>query len=128
LMALLAPGRSAAEQAVGAGMLRIFAPQLPLYGVGIVLTGVLQAHHRFAWPVIAPLLSSLTVIAAYLTFAAVEPGHAVIPGVSRSGELILSVGTTLGVVVLSLCLVPPVYALRLPWRATFTFDRGQARS
>ena len=38
-------------------MLRVFAPQLPLYGIGIVLTGVLQAHRRFAWPVIAPLLS-----------------------------------------------------------------------
>ena len=30
--------------------------------IGIVLTGVLQAHRRFAWPVLAPLLSSLTVI------------------------------------------------------------------
>ena len=53
-------------------MLRVFAPQLPLYGIGIVLTGVLQAHRRFAWPVIAPLLSSLTVIAVYLAFAAAE--------------------------------------------------------
>ena len=50
-------------------MLRVFAPQLPLYGLGIVLTGVLQAHHRFAWPVIAPLLSSVTVIGAYLSYA-----------------------------------------------------------
>ena len=57
------------------GMLRVFAPQLPLYGIGIVLTGVLQAHRRFAWPVLAPLLSSLTVIGAYLAFAAVDgPG------------------------------------------------------
>ena len=47
----------------------MFAPQLPLYGIGIVLTGVLQAHRRFAWPVIAPLLSSLTVIGVYLVFA-----------------------------------------------------------
>jgi putative peptidoglycan lipid II flippase len=50
-------------------MLRVFAPQLPLYGAGIVLTGVLQAHHRFAWPVIAPLLSSVTVMGAYQTYA-----------------------------------------------------------
>ena len=53
-------------------MLRVFAPQLPLYGIGIVLTGVLQAHHRFAWPVIAPLLSSVTVMGAYLAYAAVD--------------------------------------------------------
>ena len=62
IVTVLANDASAAEVAVGARMLRIFAIQLPLYGVGIVLTGVLHAHHRFAWPVIAPLLSSVTVI------------------------------------------------------------------
>jgi putative peptidoglycan lipid II flippase len=118
LMALLAPSRSGAEQAAGAGMLRIFAPQLPLYGVGIVLTGVLQAHRRFAWPVLAPLLSSLTVIGAYLTYGAVEPHQPDIPFVGRTGQLILAAGTTLGVVVLSLCLVPAVRRLGLPWRPT----------
>jgi len=128
LMALLAPGRSAAEQAVGAGMLRIFAPQLPLYGVGIVLTGVLQAHRRFAWPVLAPLLSSLTVIGAYLTYGAVAPHHPDIPLVSRPGQLTLAVGTTLGVVVLSLCLVPPVRRLGLPWRPTLRLADGQRRA
>jgi putative peptidoglycan lipid II flippase len=34
------------------------------------------------------------------------------------------VGTTLGVVVLSLCLVPPVLRLGLPWRATLRFEPG----
>ena len=66
----------------GARMLRVFAPQLPLYGIGIVLTGVLQAHRRFAWPVLAPLLSSVTVIAAYLAFAAVDGAQADLAGLS----------------------------------------------
>ena len=35
-------------------MLRIFAPQIPLYGIGIVLSGLLQGYRRFAWPVLAP--------------------------------------------------------------------------
>jgi len=118
VMALLAPGRSADQQAVGAGMLRIFAPQLPLYGVGIVLTGVLQAHRRFAWPVLAPLLSSLTVIGAYLTYGAVEPHQPDIPAVGR----------TVGVVVLSLCLVPAVRRLGLPWRPTLRLADGQRRA
>ena len=68
------------EQAVAARMLRIFAPQLPLYGIGIVLTGVLQAHHRFAWPVIAPLLSSVTVMGAYLSYALVDGARSGSPG------------------------------------------------
>ncbi|MFI0796577.1 murein biosynthesis integral membrane protein MurJ [Micromonospora rubida] len=114
-------GRSPAELAAGARMLRIFAPQLPLYGIGIVLTGVLQAHRRFAWPVIAPLLSSLTVIAVYLAFAAAEGRRATVAGVSRGGELVLSGGTTLGVVVLSLSLLIPLRRLGLRPRPGYAF-------
>ena len=64
-----------------------------------------RRNRRFAWPVLAPLLSSLVVIATYLTYAAVEPHGPDIPQVGTSGQLILAIGTTLGVVVLSLCLV-----------------------
>ncbi|WBB89826.1 lipid II flippase MurJ [Verrucosispora sp. WMMC514] len=112
----LGDGRSPQELAAAARMLRVFAPQLPLYGVGIVLTGVLQAHRRFAWPVIAPLLSSLTVVVVYLVFAGVAGTGASVAQAGRGGELVLSVGTTLGVVVLSLSLLIPLRRLRLPLR------------
>jgi putative peptidoglycan lipid II flippase len=112
--------------AVGADMLRVFAPQLPLYGVGIVLTGVLQAHRRFAWPVLAPLLSSVTVMAAYVTFAAVAGRRPDVAHVSGTGVLVLSVGTTLGVVVLSLCLLVPLRSLGLKLRPAYAFTTGSA--
>ncbi len=54
----------------GSRLLVVFMPQVVLYGVGIVLAGVLQAHRRFLGPALAPLLSSLVVIAAYLLYAA----------------------------------------------------------
>ena len=57
-------------------MLVVFAPQVVLYGVGIVLTGVLQAHRRFAGPALAPLLSSVVVIAAYLRGTPCSPAPA----------------------------------------------------
>lgn len=119
--------RSAEQIAAGARMLRIFAPQLPLYGIAIVLTGVLQAHRRFAWPVIAPLLSSLTMIGVYLAFAGVEGARPRIAAVSPTGELILSAGTTLGVAVLSLCLLIPVRRLRLRLRPGYTFTADARR-
>ncbi|MBO4208313.1 murein biosynthesis integral membrane protein MurJ [Micromonospora echinofusca] len=121
IIAVIGDDPSAAEVATGARMLRVFAPQLPLYGIGIVLTGVLQAHRRFAWPVIAPLLSSVTVIGAYLTFAVVAGRAVTIGEVSRAGELILSVGTTAGVVVLSLSLLIPVRRLGLRLRPGYAF-------
>lgn len=127
IIGLISEGRSAAEVAAGARMLRVFAPQLPLYGIGIVLTGVLQSYRRFAWPVIAPLLSSITVIGVYLAFAAVEGVHPRIAAVGRGGELILSGGTTLGVAVLSLSLLVPLRRLRLRIRPRWRFP-ADARS
>ncbi|BCY13523.1 murein biosynthesis integral membrane protein MurJ [Actinoplanes sp. L3-i22] len=115
------------HQQVAARMLRIFAPQLPLYGIGIVLTGVLQAHHRFAWPVIAPLLSSVTVMAAYLTYALVDGARSDFAGLSGAGELILSGGTTLGVVVLTCCLLIPLSRLRMPLRPGLRFPGDEGR-
>ncbi|MFF5175425.1 murein biosynthesis integral membrane protein MurJ [Micromonospora sp. NPDC000089] len=121
IVAVISDARSPAELATGARMLRVFSPQLPLYGIGIVLTGVLQAHRRFAWPVIAPLLSSVTVMVVYLTFGLAEGRGASIAGVSRAGELILSGGTTLGVVVLSLSLLIPLRRLGLSLRPGYGF-------
>ncbi|MEV4715010.1 lipid II flippase MurJ [Micromonospora sp. NPDC049374] len=121
IIAALGDGRSPEELAAGARMLRVFAPQLPLYGIGIVLTGVLQAHRRFAWPVIAPLLSSLTVVVVYLVFAGVAGTGASVAQAGHGGELILSVGTTLGVVVLSLSLLIPLRRLRLTLRPGYAF-------
>ncbi|MEV6348485.1 lipid II flippase MurJ [Actinoplanes sp. NPDC051851] len=123
----LLPDLPPEHREIAASMLRIFAPQLPLYGVGIVLTGVLQAHHRFAWPVIAPLLSSVTVMAAYLTYAVVDGARTDVAGLTHTGELTLSVGTTLGVVVLSLCLVIPLRRLGLRLRPGFRFPGGEGR-
>ncbi|SCL30157.1 putative peptidoglycan lipid II flippase [Micromonospora pallida] len=121
LIGAISESRSPEELAAGARMLRVFAPQLPLYGIGIVLTGVLQAHRRFAWPVLAPLLSSLTVIVVYLAFAGTEGRDATVAEVSRGGELILSAGTTLGVLVLSLSLLVPLRRLGLRPRFGYAF-------
>jgi putative peptidoglycan lipid II flippase len=123
---LLAPHASDRALGIGVDMLRVFAPQLPLYGVGIVLTGVLQAYRRFAWPVLAPLLSSLAVIVAYGTFALVAGGQTDAAHVGRSGVLVLSIGTTLGVAVLSLCLLIPLRRLRLPIRPRYRFGSAAA--
>ncbi|NJP35314.1 murein biosynthesis integral membrane protein MurJ [Micromonospora thermarum] len=124
IVELQGAGLSVAQQASGERMLRVFAPQLPLYGVGIVLTGVLQAHRRFAWPVIAPLLSSVTVIAVYLGFTLAEGRLAGVADVSRGGELLLSAGTTAGVVVLSLSLLIPFRRLGVTPLPGFRFPAG----
>jgi putative peptidoglycan lipid II flippase len=114
--------------AVAVRMLLIFAPQVVLYGIGIVLTGVLQAQRRFAWAAAAPLLSSIVVIASYLWFGAIAgQGRDDIAQLSRTAELVLSVGTTLGVAALSLPLLLPVHRSGVRLRATLSFPPGVAQ-
>jgi putative peptidoglycan lipid II flippase len=124
---LLAPDVAADQRQAAISMLRVFAPQLPLYGIGIVLAGVLQAHRRFAWPVIAPLLSSLTVIGSYTLFAVYAGRTPEFSTVDHTELMILAVGTTLGVVVLTLSLLIPVSRLKITMRPSLTLPAGQRR-
>ena len=96
---LLQGPQCAGAQELGATMIRVFAPQVPLYGIGIVLAGVLQAHRRFLSATLAPLLSSLVVIGAYLVYGALAQGQGDDLGsLPATATRALSVGTTLGVV------------------------------
>jgi len=110
---------------LAARFLVVFAPQVVLYGIGIVLTGVLQAHRRFAGPALAPLLSSVVVAGAYLTFAGIGGSREVVD-LSRPAELVLGAGTTLGVVALAGCLLVPLRGLRLGLRPRLRFPVGAA--
>ena len=129
LSTLLVPDRTCAGSAdLMASMLVVFSPQIALYGVGIVLAGVLQAHRRFLGVVVAPLLSSLVVMAAYLLFAALAQGKGndleQLPG---QASTVLAAGTTLGVAVLSLSLLLPVHRAGIRLRPSWTFPDGVAR-
>ena len=117
-----------AAVATGTRMLFYFLPQIPLYGVAVVLGGVLNAQHRFLLPALAPLLSSLTVASAYLVFAAVVPtgGRQVLTRLDRSSDLALAGGTTLGVLVMAACLLPAVARSGLRLRPSWRFPSGLA--
>jgi putative peptidoglycan lipid II flippase len=120
-----ADGADRAQVDLAARLLVVFAPQVVLYGIGIVLTGVLQAHRRFAGPALAPLLSSVVVAGAYLLFAGIG-GAQQVEDLTTPAELVLGVGTTLGVVALTLSLLAPLRGLRLGLRPTLRFPVGVA--
>jgi len=111
-----------------ATMLVVFSPQVALYGVGIVLAGVLQAHRRFLGVVVAPLLSSVVVMVTYPLFAVLAQGStndlARLPG---RASMLLAVGTTLGVAAMSLPLLIPVHRAGVRLRPIWTFPDGVAR-
>ncbi|MDV3221972.1 murein biosynthesis integral membrane protein MurJ, partial [Intrasporangium sp.] len=117
----------AGEVGLGADFLAIFAIQLPLYGMAIVLAGVLQAHRRFVAAALAPLLSSLVVIATYLVYRSRVPDPSAEIGlVPRDAILVLAVGTTLGVAAMALPLVVPIRRAAIRLRPRLRFPVGMA--
>ncbi len=113
--------------AVTGDMLRVFAPQALLYGLSVVLYGLLQSYRRFAAPSIGPGISSLVLIACYLAFVPVEQGASAGPAAPVTAELVLSVGTTLGIAALVVVAVPPTWRLHLRLRPALRFPPGVAR-
>ncbi|HWL89786.1 MAG TPA: murein biosynthesis integral membrane protein MurJ [Actinomycetota bacterium] len=112
-----------AQVQVGVFFLRWFMPQIVFYGVGAVATGLLQAHRRFAPPMFAPVLNNLVVIGTFVAYAIVRgdrPPRVV--GITTAEQTVLAVGTTLGVVAMTVALWPSLRSLgfrlqlRSDWR------------
>ena len=103
---------------VSTAFARFCLPQIFFYGLYTLLSQVLNARGRFAAPMFAPILNNLVVIAvavAFLVAVGPDPSTATI----SQGEIAwLGVGTTLGIVVQALILVPALRAtgFRLQWR------------
>jgi putative peptidoglycan lipid II flippase len=109
------------EIALGATFLRLFAPQVIFYGVGMIMTAALHAHRRFGMAAIAPIFNNVVVIGVYVTYAAMRgSGGPSITRVSTAQEWVLGAGTTLGVVAMTVCLIPQL--IRLGWHFRFRFD------
>jgi putative peptidoglycan lipid II flippase len=107
-------------------MLMVFAPQALLYGLSVVLYGLLQSYRRFAAPAIGPGISSLVLISCYLAFVPLNKGLP-LARLPLQAELVLSAGTTLGIAVLVLVAVPPTWRLHVRLRPVLRFPPGVAR-
>ena len=110
---------------LGARMLVVFAPQILLYGLAVVLYGVLQAHRRFAAPALAPVLSSLVVIGAYFWFGVAGSGYQdMARPVPALAWVVLAAGTTAGVAALVATPLIPAARMRLRLRPALRFPAG----
>ena len=113
---------------LGTRMLVLFAPQILLYGLAVVLYGVLQAHRRFVAPALAPVLSSLVVIGVYFWFGVAGAGYQNLNPSARPvpavAWIVLAAGTTVGVAALVITPFVPVARLRLRLRPRLRFPPG----
>jgi putative peptidoglycan lipid II flippase len=122
---LYTSGWPADQKAASAGLatffLRWFMPQILFYGIGAVASGLLNAHRRFAAVMFAPIANNLIVIATFLTFAAIAPAPGSTVLATGAQRLVLAIGTTLGVVAMTVALWPSVRAtgFRFRWMPGF---------
>jgi len=115
------PAAREASQQLATLFLRFFMPQIVLYGLGAAATGLLNAHKRFVVPMFAPILNNLVVIASFLAFAAMDSGAAA-PGpgtISLAQKMVLAIGTTAGVVAMTVALWPSLRGIGFRFRWAF---------
>jgi putative peptidoglycan lipid II flippase len=95
------------EQAVATALLRMFAPQILFYGMTALVAAVLNARHKFVLPMATPILNNLIVIGVLLLVPHMANGLALHDVRYDTGLLLfLGLGTTLGVAVQALTLIP----------------------
>jgi putative peptidoglycan lipid II flippase len=114
--------QAAVQHDLATFFLRLFAPQVALYGFAAIAAGLLNAHGRFAVPMFAPILNNLVVIGMFLAFAAITSGVPTNASVAADPgqKLLLALGTTGGVVAMALVYWP--FLRRLPGRLRIELD------
>jgi putative peptidoglycan lipid II flippase len=110
-----------AEHTVAVDLLRFFAPQLLFYGAISLMSAVLATRDRFGTVGFVPVVNNLVGIGVLGAFAAFAR-HATIAQVQHDHGLLvlLGVGTTLGVALQAVALIPSLrrshVRLRFRWR------------
>src|SRR6185437_9710699 len=102
-----------------------FIPQIFFYGVSSLAGGVLNARGHFAAPMWTPVLNNVVVIAVLLLFVVVG-GAGTSASTISSGEVqLLGFGTTLGIVVQTVALIPFLRRVGFRWHPRFDFRRDE---
>jgi putative peptidoglycan lipid II flippase len=101
---------------LGTFFLRWFMPQIVFYGIGAVLGGLLNARRRFAAPMFAPILNNLVVVLTFGTYSwLLHQGSPGVETITGPQKYVLAVGTTLGVLSMTVALWPSVRAAGYRW-------------
>ncbi len=114
----------AADRRLASELLVLFVPQLTCYGVISLATAVLNARRHFAAPAFVPVVNNVVLIVVLVAFRQVvgpaivgAPGGAATILHHQGWIILLGAGTTAGVLVQAVALVPALRAadLRIRW-------------
>lgn len=106
-------------------LLRLFIPQVVLYGLYFVGAAIMNAHKRFGPPMFTPILNNVVIIVVFAYFWAVY-GTVTLRSVTTGQLLLIGLGTTLSVAPMGLGLIPYLRKLGR-YRLTFAVDHPAVR-
>jgi putative peptidoglycan lipid II flippase len=110
----------AEQRSVATSLLRWFTPQILFYGIIAISTALLNVRHRFGAPAWTPIANNVVCIAVLIWFAAIDPSPTLSSVATSPSKLaLLGLGTTVGVAIQAMLLVPSLVSaggLRLQWR------------
>jgi putative peptidoglycan lipid II flippase len=109
---LVAPGLSPELQALSARIMRILLVAQVFIGIGIAAKGILETHHRFAVPGLAPLLYNIGIIFGALALA------------PRWGVTGLAIGVVVGGVMHFAIQMPELRNVGIVFRPTLRMVEG----
>lgn len=119
-----------AEYDLAVAFARLFLPQVFFYGLYTMLSQVLNARGHFALPMFAPIANNIIAIATFSIFIAVAGTSAAADGALTTDQvLLLGIGTTLGVVVQAVILIPVLRRSGYLWHPRFDWrDSGLGKA
>jgi len=108
---------SASQRELATAFARLCLPQIFFYGIYALFSQVLNSRGRFGAPMFAPILNNIVAIATFLLFLAIAGTAAAADGVLTSEQVaLLGIGTTLGVALQALILIPVLLRAGYRWR------------
>ena len=93
-----------------------FIPQIFFYGLSSLIGAILNTRNSFAAPMWTPIINNVVVIVVGLLFVVTVGLHKTASTVSAGGVLLLGIGTTLGIIVQTVALIPALRKVGFRWR------------
>jgi putative peptidoglycan lipid II flippase len=102
-----------------------FIPQIFFYGMDSLLGAILNVRGRFGANMWTPVINNVVVIFVALLYLVTNNNVISADKVSSFGVDLLGIGTTLGIVIQSICLFPIMWRAGFNMRLTFDFRRHE---
>jgi putative peptidoglycan lipid II flippase len=102
-----------------------FLPQIFFYGVSSLAGAILNARGSFAAPMWTPVINNVVVIVVGVGFMVVAGLNRTPSDITGPQVELLGIGTTLGIVLQTLALIPSLRRVGFRWRPRYDFRRSE---